>query len=166
MKHKVSELEGALLDAAVAMAEGLAWRIGLRHPADWPKNQSVAYVSELRPGVFETGQGLAFMPSGSWSAGGPIIERACISLDPESRSPAGLLWLASVTDITVWYPGPTPLIAAMRAYVAAKIGEEVELPVADPVAPRFAFHINGPLAEETREQMRKAAEDMFKPRLK
>jgi hypothetical protein len=66
-----------------------------------------------------------FTPSTNWAQGGPIIERERISvasIDPH--------WQASMP--TTFYEGeqdgPTPLIAAMRCYVASKLGYEVEIP--------------------------------------
>ncbi len=114
MKHKTAELTGALLDEAVAKAEGLqSWT------ATMPN---------------------AFCPSSDWGRAGPIIERERIGL--ESGHEQG--WLAALPASRAmrdgpqswdqydkaegWQIGPTPLIAAMRCYVASKFGEEVELP--------------------------------------
>lgn len=102
MKHKVSELEGALLDAAVAKAVG----------EDPTKVQPLRY-------------------SRSWRDAGPIIERERIEL--EFIDPADGTWYACVNPLASGhcvlphYEGLTPLIAAMRAFVASKLGEEVEL---------------------------------------
>jgi hypothetical protein len=72
-----------------------------------------------------------FNPSTDWEKGGPIIERERI--DVNSKINAG-------DDIDEWRAvkgigaktkaryGPTPLIAAMRCYVASKLGNEVEIP--------------------------------------
>jgi hypothetical protein len=61
--------------------------------------------------------------STEWSQGGPIIEREKIALylngDDEWTGEDG--WKRA--------KGPTPLIAAMRCYVAMKMGDEVEVPV-------------------------------------
>jgi hypothetical protein len=59
--------------------------------------------------------------SSSWEQGGPIIEREKI---------------ATAWHITRWvawrgvveHPGPTPLIAAMRCYVASRLGNDIEIP--------------------------------------
>jgi hypothetical protein len=67
-------------------------------------------------------------------AGRPIIEREGINFT--SSGPASpMLWSASLPverdrkDSPVhWRFGPTALIAAMRAYVFSKFGQEVELP--------------------------------------
>lgn len=72
--------------------------------------------------------------STDWSQGGPIIERECIatyasgacSVSPKNPD----YWVAEILDtseILTQY-GPTPLIAAMRAFVASRLGDEVEIP--------------------------------------
>lgn len=104
MKHKVAELEGALLDAAVAMAEG---------DDQWPDNKV--------PLPYST----------TWTLGGPLIERERISLmfDCENWTAA----IDPLNSATEWAPyvdadGNTPLVAAMRLYVKSKFGDEIELP--------------------------------------
>lgn len=114
MKHKTSELEGALLDAAVAKAEGWEWRIiESEKPFVW-----LIDGPDINP-RFE------FRPSTDWSDGGPIIERERIKIEHAID-----YWDAAIMSKTSTFyhqTGSTPLIAAMRAYVASKLGEEVEL---------------------------------------
>lgn len=123
-KHKVSELEGALLDAAVAKAEGVA-----------------AYFIDGKccHTVYpDAGDGAIFPyePSRQWSIAGPIIERARIAPQPETRGDIGNEWADQPEPTRGWQvrvggriiTGPTYLIAAMRAHVAGKFGEEMELP--------------------------------------
>jgi hypothetical protein len=77
-------------------------------------------------------QGQSFCPSTDWAQAGPIIERERI----------GPLWLGDGADRD-WIAaaksrclgvnpefayGPTLLTAAMRCYVASKLGNEVEVP--------------------------------------
>jgi hypothetical protein len=131
MKHQVRELEGSLLDAAVAKAEGLRFRVleeaesplGRRLTVAWPPHHQMTLSSAEE-----------FEPSSDWGAGGPIIEREGISVSPWYEPDR---WVANVrprqafgvTEGDDGYgEGQTPLIAAMRAYVASKFGEEVELP--------------------------------------
>jgi hypothetical protein len=65
-------------------------------------------------------------PSTDWSEGGPILERECIVL---VTTESGQLWDAKRAGVeNTYYRGPTPLIAAMRCYVASKLGDEVEVP--------------------------------------
>ena len=60
--------------------------------------------------------------STNWAQGGPIIERERIELEHD-----GFIWWARI-KADEDYSGPTPLIAAMRCYVASKLGDEVEIP--------------------------------------
>jgi hypothetical protein len=63
-----------------------------------------------------------YSPSTDWSQGGPIIEREGIAL----YLYGGSEWNAHVGGRES--VGPTPLIAAMRCYVASKLGDEIEIP--------------------------------------
>ena len=103
MKIKTSELTGAALDWAVAMAENWAG-------ADF----------EVKP------------YSTDWSRGGPIIERERLQVTTERNG----TWICSIPFAVeiggyrkyIFTHGPTPLIAAMRCYVASKLGDEVDVP--------------------------------------
>lgn len=126
MKHKVSELTGALLDAAVAKAANMAFTIE-DHPTDPPR----PFMCWVKIGGDDL---VMFLPGSRWRDGGPIIERERIVV-----SWAGDGWFAGMSDAQgidwggdvvlrdIWSSGPTPLIAAMRAFVASKFGEEVDL---------------------------------------
>ncbi len=107
MKIKVSEASGATLDWLVAKCEGVALDHGLTDDERYSTN---------------------------WAQGGPIIEREAIQLTPygaSSGSPKSVeYWCAAAyleTEMVDTY-GLTPLIAAMRCYVASKLGDEVEVP--------------------------------------
>ena len=68
--------------------------------------------------------------STDWAQGGPIIEREGISTVSQGD---GHEWIASLWDYETedWRlhtTGPTPLIAAMRCFVASKLGDEVDVP--------------------------------------
>jgi len=63
-----------------------------------------------------------FSPSTDWAQGGPIIEREKMTLEWTGED-----WMAYIRHDEEYF-GPTPLIAAMRCYVASKMGDEVELP--------------------------------------
>lgn len=62
--------------------------------------------------------------STDWAQGGPIIEREYIQLTID------LGWIATRKEgpAVSEEHGPTPLIAAMRCYVASVLGDEVEIP--------------------------------------
>jgi|688.fasta_scaffold564162_3 hypothetical protein len=103
---KTSELTGAALDWAVARCERLKGNV----------------IEAVRVGELS--------PSTQWHWGGPIIEREKISIMEECNG----TWMGSIggctdLDMPLWQEhGPTPLIAAMRCYVASKLGAEIEIP--------------------------------------
>lgn len=114
MRIRTSKLTGAQLDWAVAVCEGRVY--GAR------------------------GTCYEFTPSCRWAQGGPIIEQEKIDTqydwdweyDPTEPEDTDERWLAELplTSLESGYSayGPTPLIAAMRAYVASKLGDEIEIP--------------------------------------
>lgn len=130
MKHKTAELTGALLDAAVALAEGqepeiVPYRVSGDFGITFVRDEPVCQI------------GLAhFEPSTVWAHGGPIIERERIAVVEDGAGFDAFVRAGYYgPDGQVESPvkcgasaGPTYLIAAMRAFVAAKLGEEVELP--------------------------------------
>ena len=64
-------------------------------------------------------------PSSNWAQGGPIVEREHIDiLSPDLPTPS--TWTARMGRSHAH--GPTPIIAAMRAFVASKLGDEVNVP--------------------------------------
>jgi len=131
MKHKTAQLEGALLDAAVARALGAGYAL------DRGSNPPRAMRIDSTSGMY-----FPFMPSSKWGEGGPLIERERIATwdNGALHPPEDCTWTAGIQPegdetandlgiFALWmHVGPTPLIAAMRAYVASKLGEEVELP--------------------------------------
>lgn len=120
---KTNELTGAALDWAVAKCEGFSF-------GDWFSNDGELTV--WIECVNEDGMGPAgyfpawrFSFSSNWSAGGPIIEREKTTLQPVVR-PDG--WTARTQKCDSLWEGQHPLIAAMRCYVASKLGDTVEIP--------------------------------------
>ena len=67
----------------------------------------------------------SYAPSTDWAQGGPIIEREGICLH---KYKDGSGWSATYSAQDPEQYGPTPLIAAMRCYVASKLGAEIDLP--------------------------------------
>ena len=138
MKIKTSELTGAALNWAVAQAEGdKVFRPRLGRPGDWDKEAYLKDGSDDRWVVrVENPKEARFVdwtynPSGDWMQGGPIIEREGINLSHNTFH---------YTRWEAWTPapeqergeavalGPTPLIAAMRCYVASKLGDTIDIP--------------------------------------
>lgn len=101
---KTSELTGAALDWAVAKCEGR------------PHSYAVVDVKGEPPLT-----AVVFTPSTDWAQGGPIIEEQGIDLYQSGS------WAAEMGGVHR-QEGPTPLIAAMRCYVASKLGDEIEVP--------------------------------------
>jgi hypothetical protein len=65
-----------------------------------------------------------YAPSFDWAQGGPIIEREKLAICIGRKQ-----WLAFSDDTeNAGVQGPTPLIAAMRCYVASKLGYDVDVP--------------------------------------
>jgi len=114
---KTSELIGPALDWAVAKCENTGKLIKL------------GYVYEIVVNISaDLGGGEAvYTPSTNWSQGGPIIEREKLMLWHDTRY-TKYWWRAKHENNAVVFYGPTPLIAAMRCYVASKLGDEVEIP--------------------------------------
>ena len=109
---RVSELTGAALDWAVAKCEGATDEWHSYKPFFW---HGVACICM-------GGHDVDYTPSTDWAQGGPIIERERITV---IAMPNGS-WATSTPLHT--FHNPTPLIAAMRCYVASKLGDEVEVP--------------------------------------
>ena len=113
----VMELSGVALDYAVATAEG-----GHSLQTD---DITWAVTMDGKTRVLSQGWGnMAYQPSSNWAHGGPILEREQIALAVNKG--AGK-WFAMGASGRIGV-GPTPLIAAMRYYVASKLGESVEVP--------------------------------------
>lgn len=117
---KTSELTGVALDAAVSKCEGIETYVQI---GDYDDGGLLYFVDSY------TGQEMSFRPSTDWPDAGPIIEREGITTAPHSTLSgvikewkAGRDWPMSHLP---YYFGPTPLIAAMRCYVASKLGEVV-----------------------------------------
>jgi hypothetical protein len=108
---KTSELSGPALDWAVAKLEGDLVPTGGVMIQTWP--------------YYAT----------SWSHGGPIIEKFgqeessfCLFFSPYDHVDYGRNrpWKAEFKGVSFW--AETPLIAAMRCYVASRLGDEVDVP--------------------------------------
>ena len=107
---KTSELTGQALDWAVAKCEGTVWINA--------ENFLAYYEDDSR----DEGE---MLYAHNWAQGGPIIGREGICLWCGDGA-----WEATIhgEDEPVTQRGNTPLIAAMRCYVASKLGHEVDIP--------------------------------------
>lgn len=111
---KVTELEGVELDYWVAKACDY----------DPVRQKESAEGDRVLISRFEGGRVplWTFKPSRDWSQGGPIIEANRVSIGWYGRP---YMWGANM-PIGQIYGAETPLVAAMRCFVASKFGEEVE----------------------------------------
>jgi hypothetical protein len=118
MKIKTSELTDAALDWAVAKADE-------ERDVLFCQRQYGRLLVRIA-GDHETSDvEWVYAPSTDWKQGGPIIEREGIGLGFGVGINSDQ-WEAGY--ITPEETGPTPLIAAMRCYVASKLGDAVDVP--------------------------------------
>ena len=124
MKIKTAELEGAALDWAVAKANNES-RVRV---------DALGKPIMLRDHVFHD-----CLFSRDWSQGGPLIAKHRVSVVFDTQNNGYYKaeeWQGHVELFTYYEEwrdegssdGSTPLIAAMRAIVASKLGDEVDVP--------------------------------------
>lgn len=120
---KTSELEGAALNWAVAKCEGR--RIGFTPGGGLEVRGRTEDGAEL-PEAWDLW--MPWYPSANWAQGGPIIEREKIDVvfRPGDKLPG--FWDAYGAGTPHGFSAPTPLSAAMRCYVASKLGDTVDIP--------------------------------------
>ena len=120
---RTSELTGAALDWAVCEATGL-----------------LKAYTQFRSGknflkVYGVARNRHLHPSTDWSQGGPIIERE--GLQPSCQEAGKFVgqwgcnkWVTNTqgANVAISKYGETLLIAAMRCYVASKLGDNIEIP--------------------------------------
>lgn len=147
MKMKTVDLTGRALDAAVMLARGFAYQSGMPESERTRDSDCLSAVWRKSPGgvwacmrCHEDAK-----PSTDWAEGGPIIEREGInirfircnghSMDGQAMAAydgtnTGTMvqWVKRTDWPRRYWIGPAPLIAAMRCYVAAKLGDEVDVP--------------------------------------
>ena len=118
MKIKTQDLTDLALNWAVAKADGT------------PIYRSGKTLTRM-----DTAHLIVYwQPTIDWSQAGPIIERECIAIRASgacSVAPKNPdYWVAEILDTREIFTqyGPTPLVAAMRCYVASKMGDEVNVP--------------------------------------
>ena len=120
MLIKTSVLTGLSLDFAVALANGKRPEFNMQsHGRTWS-------------GIWLTVDEYTRCPdfSNDWVQGGLIIEREGLTVGRQVHKTE---WSAEAFDgsgmsMTFLRFGPTPLIAAMRCYVASKLGDKVYIP--------------------------------------
>lgn len=111
---RTAELTGNALDWAVAKCELLNGA-----------NYTLAVDKDIDGTLRVNFGGMYPEWSSDWQEAGAIIERECMQLWKGGE------WCASLDQSfnpPEFSTGTTPLIAAMRCYVASKLGDEVEIP--------------------------------------
>lgn len=118
MQVKTSELNDNALDWAVAKCLNIT-------PIAVKKKYSEGYILYSLPAST-----IPLEYSSNWAQGGPIIEREGMYLckTPRPSSEWNEAWMATDSTGQITEFGTTPLIAAMRCYVASKFGDSVEMP--------------------------------------
>ena len=120
VKIKTSELTGIALDLAVGWSLG-----GTNLMYDTVGTWWITIDGKDR--ALSKSWAQAFTPSTNWAHAGPIIEREKIGLNFDDG-----VWSAYHPRIRPksrwWRNGTTPLSAAMRAFVASKLGNDVDIP--------------------------------------
>ncbi len=149
---RVQDLTGAQLDRAVAKAKGTLGQKPARcfdckyYEERQGRYDAIQYCHHPKMD-FEDGSGaLRTWPSDNetheqcpinpltaepfstdWSLAGPIIERERISIRQWTNVPIVHAYMPQ--DDAPWASdGTSPLIAAMRCYVASKLGDEINIP--------------------------------------
>jgi hypothetical protein len=114
MKAKTSELSGRSLNLAMTLLELKRVEAAGENIKSWWKDE---VLSGQRADPYST----------DWLWGGPIIDREKIELHYEYGDQE---WKAVqfLKDEWCCQHGPTPLIAAMRCYVASRLGDEINVP--------------------------------------
>ena len=130
---KTSELTGVALDWAVAKCEGFTAEYEADIGDFWIERTNHKYTRLAPFGYLKD----AMHFSTDWAQAGPIIEREKIKVAPNLNG----TWLGQIRHekdhprvaqkvLAGWtnQHGPTPLIAAMRCFVASKLGDDIEVP--------------------------------------
>lgn len=119
---RVSNLVGAPLDWAVAMAEGFTidpeCRTTVWHPGGLPCSISTRGTAE----------GFGWRPSTNWAQGGQLIDKHSGTAQHIPWLPADLCYAGGPAGAGVWCYGPTALIAFCRGLVNHKLGDTVQVP--------------------------------------
>lgn len=125
---KTANLIGAQLDWAVARSEGHDWFLTT------PGNHLCVW--KLCSLTGEQEGSVSYRPSTNWAQGGPLSEREFIELEvmPCGHASENVkfdtwrAWINYQDQDAFCASGPTPLIAAMRCYCCAMLGDEIEIP--------------------------------------
>jgi len=107
---RVAELEGVELSLWAGRADGADFRPDC--------NQGEYIITGGHSGITPE----VYSPHEDWAQAGPLLEEYAIGFHPISDAE----WQAEEHITCCTGRGPTPLIAAMRAFVASKFGDTVD----------------------------------------
>lgn len=145
MKVKTSDLIGPALDWAVAKCERLLegdvfGRGCVKDTGFYKKNKHGGFEPMLLQSAHDkwvrqcetypwSKNQVIWRPSVDWSQGGPIIGREHISVDNRKGDPCrAFKGTPAHYEFSMFAPEGQPLIAAMRCFVASRLGDEVDIP--------------------------------------
>jgi hypothetical protein len=157
MKVKTAKLEGSALDWTVATALG------------YTLHKDAMLDGQVKMGWWVSGIVVdpniwvplnLFDPSTCWGHGGSIIDEHNIDVLREGEeflSRLGSMRKHPQREIMSWFTswGPTKLVAAMRCFVASRLGPEVEIP--DELAALMEPPAKEPHQQQAHERLRSRA---------
>lgn len=142
MKIKTSELSGKALDYAVGLADNrmsftdYSFHIGamnmndlLDEASNYMEVERYWTAEDIRSELLQRHRW--YDPSTDWTLGGPIIEENLLWINHSPLDAEEAEWMAMAfpyDDNCSSHYGPTVLIAAMRCFVGARLGIEVDIP--------------------------------------
>lgn len=128
MKVKTSDLIGTALDLALAKCEDFSIEFEEKDGGRFWINRTNHTQQYYPPfGYLHD----VFFPSSDWSQGGPIIDEMMkgefFFMENDGNDNCHVAYSTTAHNNFHGY-GPTPLVAAMRCFVASKLGDEVDIP--------------------------------------
>jgi hypothetical protein len=104
------------LDWAVANCEG-----------ELSQHGGQVHLVESKVRFYEDTLDIQYTPSTDWALAGPIIEREKLCITASVEGDWTAFCVSDEMDMQWICRGPTPLVAAMRCYVASKFGDDLVL---------------------------------------
>lgn len=126
MEVKTLKLDNAALAWAVALCERVETGITRTNKVCIDTHQD-----ELPPGLasFDDCRWHIYRPESSWAQGGPIVDEQEITIDYRENETIARKWSDTLNNFIEARAGKKQgLLAAMRCYVAFKLGDSVEIP--------------------------------------
>jgi hypothetical protein len=122
LTFRIPELFGETLDRAVAKALGYT-----DYPDDSLEHGTIWHTEPDKTPFGRFIEKRHFNPSSNWAVGGPIIEREGINLRTLVGWTGSMAYQAEINDNGNIFYGHTPLVAAMRCFVASRLGSDISI---------------------------------------